>query len=121
MLATLALVLVACGGQPTTANTAPMTADLATGETLYASHCALCHGADLRGTDVGPSFLSIVYEPTHHSDAAFLLAVRNGSRAHHWSFGDMPPVPGLSDTEVASITAFIRAAQEREGFEPYPP
>jgi mono/diheme cytochrome c family protein len=117
----LALVLVACGGQPTTADTEPVTADLATVETLYASHCAVCHGADLRGTDGGPSFLSIVYQPTHHSDTAFLLAVRNGSRAHHWNFGDMPPVPGLSDAEVASITAFIRAAQEREGFEPYPP
>lgn len=93
---------------------------VATGAELYAANCAECHGIDLRGTDRGPSHLSIVYEPNHHSDAVFLLAVRNGVRAHHWDFGPMPPVEGLSDEEVSAIVAYVRDVQAEHGFEPYP-
>ncbi len=91
------------------------------GAALYAESCALCHGADLRGSAMGPSHLSQVYEPGHHSDDSFRNAVANGSPAHHWDFGDMPPVPGLSDDEVDAIIAFVRQQQETHGFEPYPP
>ncbi len=94
---------------------------LAAGEAVYQANCASCHGADLRGSDEGPSLLSIVYEPNHHSDAAFVLAVRNGSQQHHWRFGDMEPVEGLTDEDIASLTAFVRDIQRVEGFEPYPP
>ena len=76
-----ALLVAGCGGEGKD--------DGATGDTsagapeagavLYAEHCATCHGADLRGTDMGPSHLSRVYEPGHHSDAAFVSAIRNGS------------------------------------------
>lgn len=91
------------------------------GAALYGQACASCHGADLRGTDRGPSHLSIVYEPGHHPDAAFRSAVRKGVAAHHWSFGPMLPVPGLDDDEVEAIIRYIREVQQREGFEPYPP
>lgn len=91
------------------------------GAELYAANCASCHGADLRGTELGPSQLSIVYEPNHHPDESFRSAVRNGVGAHHWDFGPMPPVPGLDDDEVDAIIEYIRAIQQREGFEPYPP
>jgi len=37
------------------------------------------------------------------------------------SFGRCPPVGGLTDADLDSIVAFVREAQEREGFEPYPP
>lgn len=94
---------------------------IAAGEVLYQANCARCHGADLRGTDSGPSHLSIVYEPGHHGDAAFVLAARNGVQAHHWPFGDMPPVPGLADDELAAIVAYVRENQRIHGFEPYPP
>ena len=114
----LVLALAACGGGEA-ADAGPL--DPAAGEALYGANCAGCHGADLRGSARGPSLLSEFYAPSHHADAAFLLAVRNGARAHHWDFGDMPRIGGLSDAEVAAITAFVRAAQEREGFEPYPP
>ena len=100
----------------------PQSSDLvAVGEPLYQANCASCHGADLRGTSTGPSHLSVVYEPNHHGDSAFVLAARNGVRAHHWSFGDMPPVPGLSDEDLAAIVAYVRNIQREEGFEPYPP
>ena len=88
---------------------------------LLQANCAECHGADLRGTDKGPSHLSEVYVPGHHGDGAFQLAVRVGSRQHHWNFGPMPPVEGLSDSDIAAIVAFVREQQRVEGFEPYPP
>jgi mono/diheme cytochrome c family protein len=91
------------------------------GEALYAEHCASCHGSDLRGTDRGPSHLSAVYEPGHHPDDSFRAAIRQGSRQHHWDFGDMPPVEGLDDSEVQAIIDHIRERQEVEGFEAYPP
>lgn len=91
------------------------------GSELYEANCAECHGSDLRGTDRGPSHLSIVYEPGHHADGAFLFAVQRGSRAHHWSFGDMPPIEGLSPEHVEAIVAFVRENQRLEGFESYPP
>ena len=94
---------------------------VAVGESLYQGSCAACHGTDLRGTDRGPSHLSVVYEPSHHGDAAFLLAARNGVRQHHWPFGDMAPVPGLSDDDIAAIVAYVREQQRLNGFESYPP
>jgi len=85
----------------------------AQGKVLYEQNCASCHGADLKGSDKGPPFLHRVYEPSHHADLAFQLAVKNGTRAHHWKFGDMKPVPGLTPDDVAHITAYVRAEQRR--------
>jgi mono/diheme cytochrome c family protein len=94
---------------------------VAEGGVLYQANCASCHGADLRGTSLGPSHLSVVYQPGHHGDGAFALAAINGVRAHHWGFGDMEPVPGLSQEDLDRIVAFVRETQRIEGFEPYPP
>lgn len=94
---------------------------LATGAQVYATSCALCHGANLRGTERGPSQLSEVYRPGHHPDASYRSAIERGAVAHHWDFGDMPPVPGLSPADVDAVIAYIRAEQVRQGFEPYPP
>jgi mono/diheme cytochrome c family protein len=91
------------------------------GALLYRQSCASCHGTDLRGTAEGPSHLSQVYEPSHHSDDSFRAAITQGTRAHHWNFGDMAPVRGLDDDEVDAIIAYVRAQQEAQGFEPYPP
>lgn len=94
---------------------------VAAGEVVYQASCAVCHGSDLRGTDQGPSHLSVVYEPNHHGDIAFILAAKNGVRQHHWPFGDMAPVPGLSDEELEAVVAYVRENQRIRGFEPYPP
>lgn len=94
---------------------------VAAGEELYQASCAACHGADLRGTETGPSQLSIVYEPNHHGDGAWYLAARTGVKQHHWPFGDMAPVPGLSDDDLEAIVAYVRENQRIFGFEPYPP
>lgn len=85
------------------------------GKVLFEKHCAGCHGVDLTGTDKGPPFLNRIYEPSHHGDAAFQMAAKNGARAHHWQFGDMAPVPGVSPDDVAHITAYVRAKQQQAG------
>jgi mono/diheme cytochrome c family protein len=94
---------------------AAVAGDPVAGKAVYDNACAACHGVGATGTDRGPTFLDAVYEPSHHGDASFLLAVRNGSPAHHWSFGDMPPVPGVSDAQVADIVAYVRSLQRAAG------
>lgn len=89
----------------------------ADGATVYAARCASCHGDDLRGTDEGPSQLSIVYEPGHHGDSSYRAAIRNGVHEHHWSFGPMPPVEDITDEQIEEVIAFIRSEQQRLGFE----
>lgn len=89
--------------------------DSTKGRVLYERNCAACHGATLKGSDKGPPLLHRVYVPSHHSDLAFQLAVKNGTRAHHWQFGDMKPVPGLTPDDVAHITAYVRAEQRKAG------
>ena len=123
-LVVVLLVLSACGGEEATveAQIDPQDPELvAAGAELYAANCAECHGADLKGTDRGPSHLSEVYEPGHHGDGAFHIAVVAGVPQHHWDFGSMPPVEGLSEEDVSAIIAFVREQQRLEGFEPYPP
>lgn len=87
------------------------------GAALYAQACGGCHGEDLRGTDEGPPFLNVIYRSGHHADISFFLAVRDGARSHHWNFGDMPPVQGLTEEQVASIVAFVRGRQVEAGIE----
>lgn len=89
----------------------------AVGKKLFAERCAQCHGADLRGSTSGPPLVHPIYKPSHHADIAFQLAVRNGSRAHHWRFGDMKPVPGLTPDDVAHITAYVRSEQRKAGIQ----
>ena len=84
------------------------------GEHLFAANCSACHGAAADGTNNGPPLVHRLYEPGHHADFAFYRAVSNGVIAHHWNFGDMPPVSGLSEDEVAQIISYVRDLQ-REG------
>ncbi len=109
-----AAVLGACGGTSDTA--APVTSNgTLDGRGLYAAYCARCHGGDLKGTTQGPPFLDAIYRPAHHGDASFLIAVKNGVRPHHWNFGPMAPIEGLTDQQVAQITAFVREEQQAVG------
>lgn len=118
-IASTSLLLAACSSDDGAESGSPGSASeqVVQGEELYQTNCASCHGSDLQGTNKGPSPLSIVYEPSHHGDDAFRSAVANGAVQHHWPFGDMPPVPGLSNTEVDAIIAYVRDVQEREGLE----
>lgn len=94
---------------------------VAEGEALYQASCSVCHGSDLRGTALGPSQLSVIYNPDHHGDGSYAVAVTAGVRAHHWSFGNMPSVDGVTEDDFDRILAFIRENQRVQGFEAYPP
>ena len=95
--------------------TAQGSAALASGRELFEANCASCHGVKAKGTDLGPPLVHRIYEPSHHADMAFQLAARNSVREHHWNFGNMPPVEGVSHDEVAEIIAYVRALLEDAG------
>jgi mono/diheme cytochrome c family protein len=89
--------------------------ELETGASLFANNCSTCHGERALGTNQGPPLVHIIYEPSHHADVSFLYAVQRGVRAHHWQFGDMPPIPTMTNEEVAEIVAYVRFLQRQVG------
>ncbi|HET6369770.1 MAG TPA: cytochrome c [Nitrospiria bacterium] len=112
------LILISCSARASekvAAPSAPTPPELATGESLYNDNCARCHGARGVGTKFGPPFLNKIYEPSHHGDQSFLLAVRRGAKAHHWNFGNMPPYPHLSEQDVGEIVKYVRWLQRQAG------
>jgi mono/diheme cytochrome c family protein len=106
------------GPDPLTALNAPtLSATAQTGEELFGQYCQSCHGDQAAGTDRGPPLVHKIYEPSHHPDAAFFLAAQNGVRAHHWRYGDMPPVEGITEAEIAPIVDYVRAIQRANGID----
>ncbi|WP_343211473.1 cytochrome c (plasmid) [Aliisedimentitalea scapharcae] len=88
------------------------------GERAFDAKCAVCHGQNAAGQNgVAPPLVHPTYRPGHHADAAFLIAARNGVRAHHWKFGNMPPVEGITEGEVRLVTQYIRELQRANGIE----
>ena len=85
------------------------------GQTVFNANCALCHGANAGGTNLGPPLVHKIYEPSHHQDFAFRNAVRNGVQSHHWQFGNMPPAPQVSETDVERIICYVRELQRANG------
>lgn len=86
------------------------------GKVGFEAKCASCHGANAAGQDgVAPPLVHKIYEPSHHGDASFWLATQNGVRAHHWRFGNMPPVDGLTRADVQAITTYVRELQRANG------
>lgn len=79
--------------------------------------CSACHGVHVAGSAKGSPLVHRAYHPGLHGDSAFDLAVRWGVRAHHWSFGDMPPQPDVTATELANITRYVRELQRANGIE----
>jgi mono/diheme cytochrome c family protein len=88
------------------------------GQQAFAENCAGCHGAGAAGQQgVAPPLIHRIYEPGHHGDMAIVLAAQRGVRAHHWRFGDMPPVPGLTERELGAIVVYIRELQRANGID----
>jgi mono/diheme cytochrome c family protein len=86
------------------------------GQHIFESACAACHGSNAVGVEgAGPPLIHVIYEPSHHADESFQRAVAMGVRSHHWRFGDMPPVGGLTRGDVAMVIAYIREIQRANG------
>lgn len=86
-----------------------------TGMHTFQKSCIQCHGEWAEGSEQGPPLLHDYYKPSHHADISFYRAVANGVRAHHWSYGNMPPIPGVSQKDMAQIIAFLRWWQRENG------
>jgi mono/diheme cytochrome c family protein len=86
------------------------------GKRGFDKNCAACHGENAVGKDgVAPPLVHKIYEPSHHGDESFQRAVAMGVRAHHWKFGNMPAIEGLTRAEVKAITAYVRELQRHNG------
>lgn len=93
-----------------------LSANAQVGETIFQGQCADCHGINAVGQDgVAPPLVHIIYEPSHHGDEAFQRAVSLGVRQHHWRFGNMPAVEGLTRGDVAMVVDYIRELQQANG------
>jgi mono/diheme cytochrome c family protein len=108
----LAVPIAAAAADATDSKVPPA---LAKGEALFTANCSVCHGIGARGTKQGPPFLDKIYEPNHHADSAFYRAAELGVRAHHWKFGDMPKIPGVTRDDLTQIIAYIRWLQKQAG------
>lgn len=97
-------------------------ATIATGQRLYANHCAACHGARLEGQPNwrtrGPDGLlpAPPHDATgytwHHSDADLFRLTKDGLRpfAGPDYRSAMPAYEGvLSDQEIVAVLSFIRS------------
>lgn len=100
---------------PSTVKQPKMSPALNVGKLNYEAKCAKCHGQNIAGTDKGPTFLHRVYHPGHHGDGAFYIAAKRGAQAHHWPFGNMPAVKGVTDEQIKSIILYVRAMQQANG------
>lgn len=86
------------------------------GQRAFEAKCASCHGINAVGQDgIAPPLVHKIYEPGHHGDESFQRAAALGVRAHHWRFGDMPAVEGISRGDVVMIVAYIRELQRANG------
>lgn len=95
---------------------ASLSAGAQQGKTAFDVKCAICHGENAAGRNgAGPPLVHKIYEPNHHGDMAFLRAAQNGVKAHHWRFGNMPPVEGVTRGDVLGIVTYIRELQQENG------
>lgn len=85
------------------------------GAKKFHSMCSGCHGRWGEGTDQGPPLMHAHYKPSHHDDVSFYRAVKQGVRAHHWNFGDMPAIEEVSQSDMEAIVPFLRWLQQEKG------
>ena len=101
---------------PTTlASTTSLPDEFKEGEMKFNNFCSRCHGPQAQGTNNGPPLVHKIYEPSHHADMAFQRAAAQGVRAHHWKFGNMPKIEGVTPEDVKQIVGYIRWLQRQAG------
>lgn len=92
--------------------------EIMAGKQTFDENCAVCHGDNAAGREgIAPPLIHKIYKPSHHADIAFKLAAQVGVRSHHWSFGDMPPVPSVNEDDMVSVIAYLRKLQVANGIE----
>ena len=82
---------------------------------LFDDNCASCHGKNATGGQSGPPLNRDIYNPGHHGDGSFQRAAKRGVPRHHWNFGDMPPQPKITESQMTSIIFYVRELQMANG------
>ena len=85
------------------------------GKNQFETNCSGCHGPWGKGTAIGPPLMHRFYIPSHHTDTAFYQAALKGAKAHHWKFGDMPAVAGMTRKKMRKIIPYVRWLQQQNG------
>lgn len=86
------------------------------GKVNYQNNCSDCHGENAVGQQgIAPPLVHKIYEPSHHGDESFQIAVAMGVRSHHWKFGNMPAIENLTRSDVTAIVAYVRELQRANG------
>lgn len=101
--------------QTVSVNVPTLSAQGAAGRAAFDAHCAACHGNNGGGTDHGPPLVHDIYNPGHHPDGSFQRAVRMGVQQHHWPYGNMAPLPQVTDAQLAAIVRYVRELQQANG------
>jgi len=97
---------------------ASLSPDAIVGKRIFDAKCAVCHGENAAGTNgTAPPLIHRFYRPGHHSDASFIRAAKVGVQAHHWNFGNMPPVSGVTDGDVKLVVRYVREIQRANGIQ----
>ncbi len=102
-------------GIPVLVKVPALSSEAKIGRSAFEANCQRCHGSNGAGTGKGPPLIHKIYEPGQHSDLSFVRAAKSGVRAHHWPFGNMPPITGISEEDVGEIILYIRELQRANG------
>lgn len=92
-----------------------LSAQASIGAVAFDSNCSACHGKNGSGSGQGPPLVHDIYNPGHHADESFARAVHQGVQQHHWRFGNMAPLPQVSDSQLDAIVRYVRELQQANG------
>ena len=91
-------------------------AQIARGKTLYGISCTSCHGADLRGGDLGGPNLLRSQVALSDRDGELIVPIIQGSRQD----AGMPAIK-LSPEDAKAVAAYVRSVMETIGTQGTPP
>ena len=89
---------------------------LAHGKTLYDINCRACHGADLRGGDMGGPNLLRSQVALGDKDGEMIVPIIHGSRKSQ----GMPAI-GINDADAKAVAAYVRSVVGEIGVQGMPP
>lgn len=91
-------------------------AQIERGKTLYGINCAICHGSDLRGGDMGGPNLLRSQVALSDQKGELILPIIQGSRQN----SGMPAI-NISEQDGLAVAAYVRSIMETIGVQGTPP